>query len=97
MKRLLVIALALMLAGAGCTTRADLEKVPIGTEVAVTRQDGGVVRGTLVARNDTTVKVTVDSAVHAIPRDEITGMQVVAVAVECGAGRARTPGGRGVQ
>ena len=33
------------LAGAGCTKKVDLEKVPVGTEVQVTRQDGGVVHG----------------------------------------------------
>ncbi len=80
MRRVRVLALAFMVAGLGCTTRADLEKVPIGTEVEVTRQDGGIVHGTLAGRDDTTVKVTVDSAVRTIPRSQITGMQVVASA-----------------
>jgi hypothetical protein len=72
------IALALVLAGAGCSKRVDLEKVPVGTEVQVTRQDGGVVQGKLAARDDKTVKVTVGSASRTVPRDQIADVQVVA-------------------
>jgi hypothetical protein len=73
-----VIALALVLAGAGCSKRIDLEKVPVGTQVQVTRQDGGVVQGKLAARDDKTVKVTVGSASRTVPRDQIADVQVVA-------------------
>ena len=76
-KSLLLVALALVVAGAGCANRVDLEKVPVGTEVEVTRRDGGVVRGTLAARDDRTVTVSVDSANREVPRDQITGVQVV--------------------
>ena len=48
----LTVVLALTLAAAGCARKVDLEKVPVGTEVAITRQDGGVVSGTLAARDD---------------------------------------------
>ena len=78
MKTLPTFALALMLAGAGCSDRVDLEKVPVGTEVQVTRQDGGVVQGTLAARDDQTVKVAVGSVNHSIPRDQIADVQLVA-------------------
>jgi len=71
------VALALMIAAAGCASRVDLEKVPVGTEVDVTRQDGGVVRGTLAARDDETVKVTVGSASRSVPRDQIAEVQLV--------------------
>jgi hypothetical protein len=78
MKNILsVFALALMIAGAGCANRVDLEKVPVGTEVEVTRRDGGVVRGTLIARDDTTVKVKVGSASRSVPRDQIVEVQLV--------------------
>lgn len=60
-------ALALLLASAGCSNRVDLEKVPVGTEVQVTRQDGGVVQGTLAARDDQTVTVAVGSVNHPVP------------------------------
>ena len=71
------LAFALMLAGPGCSKRVDLEKVPVGTEVQVTRQDGGVVQGTLAARDDTTVQVRVGSASRTVPRDQIADVQLV--------------------
>ena len=78
MKTLSIVALALMTAGAGCSRQVDLEKVPVGTEVQVTRQDGGVVQGTLAARDDTTVKVKVGPATRSVPRDQIADVQLVA-------------------
>jgi len=77
MKILLPVALALMIAGTGCSNRVDLEKVPVGTQVEVTRQDGGVVTGTLTARDDKTVKVDVGSASRSVPRDQIADVQLV--------------------
>ena len=77
MKTLPTFALALTIAGAGCADRVDLEKVPVGTQVEVTRQDGGVVRGTLAARDDQTVKVRVGSASRSVPRAEIAEVQLV--------------------
>ena len=77
MKFLSAFALALMIAGAGCADRVDLEKVPVGTEVEVTRQDGGVVRGTLAARDERTVKVKAGSASRSVPRDQIADVQLV--------------------
>jgi len=80
MRTLTTLALALMLAGPGCSNRVDLEKVPLGTEVQVTRQDGGVVQGTLAARDDTTLKVTVGPTTRSVPRDQIADVQLVAEA-----------------
>ena len=39
----------LMLAASGCSNGANLDQVPIGSEVQVTREDGGVVEGTLTS------------------------------------------------
>ena len=69
-------ALALIVAGVACAIRVDIEKVPIGTEVEVTRQDGGVVRGTLTALDDTTVTVTADSGSRSVPRAQITSVRL---------------------
>ena len=77
MKTLPTFALALMIAGAGCTSKVDVEKVPVGTKVEVTRADGGVVRGTLAARDDKTVKVKVGSASQTVPLDQIADVQLV--------------------
>ena len=78
MKTLPAFAFALMLASAGCSSRVDLEKVPVGTEVRVTRQDGGLVEGTLAARDDKTVEVKVGTVKRSVPRNEIADVQVVA-------------------
>lgn len=80
MKRLywsLALALVLVVPGVGCTKRVDLEKVPVGTAVEVTRQDGGVVTGTLAARDDTTVRINAGTATRSVPRDQIADVQVV--------------------
>jgi hypothetical protein len=52
-----------------------VEGVAVGTKVEVTRQDGGVVRGSLAARDEKTVKVTVGSTGRSVPRDQIAGVQ----------------------
>jgi len=77
MKRCSILALALVMTGAGCTKRVDLEKVPVGTAVEVTRQDGGVVTGTLVARDDTKVRINAGTATRSVPRDQIADVQMV--------------------
>jgi hypothetical protein len=54
-----------------------VEEVPVGAEVAVTRQDGGVVQGTLTERDAVTVKVDSGRAVRSVPREQIADVQVV--------------------
>jgi ribosome maturation factor RimP len=76
-KRLHGIALALMLAGAACSRGTDLEKVPVGSEVQLTRQDGGVVEGKLAARDAQVVKVSVGRTTRAVPRKDIADVRVV--------------------
>jgi hypothetical protein len=79
MRSLVAVALALTIAGAGagCTKRVDLEKVPVGTDIQVTRQDGGVVSGTLAARDDLTVTVKSGSTSRSVPRAQIAQVQLV--------------------
>ena len=36
------LALVTIVAATGCSAPADVEKVPVGTEVEIVRQDGGV-------------------------------------------------------
>ncbi len=78
MKTLSLVALAIIFAGAGCSRQVDVEKVPVGTDIQLTRQDGGVVQGTLAARDNKTVEVKVGSASRSVPRDQIADVQVVA-------------------
>jgi hypothetical protein len=72
-----VAALAASLLFAGCNRSADIEKVPVGSNVQLTRDDGGVVEGTLAARDTEIVKVKSDVGLRAVPRDEIAVVQVV--------------------
>jgi len=67
----------LMIAAAGCARRVALDQVPIGTTVEVTRLDGGVVRGTLAARDDRKVRLVAGRAAREISRAEITSVQLV--------------------
>ena len=71
-----LLSVLLIGAGAGCSSGVDLDDVPIGTPVEVVREDGGVVRGPLIARDDKTVQMGVGSASRSIARDEITSVQV---------------------
>lgn len=54
-----------------------MEKVPVGSEVAVTRQDGGVVQGTLTERDVKVVKVDVGRTVRSVPRENISDVRLV--------------------
>jgi hypothetical protein len=62
---------------AGCAGKVDVEKIPIGTRVDVTREDGGVVSGTLTGRTDTSVQLAVGRATRTIARDQIASVHVV--------------------
>jgi len=72
-----LISILLIGAATGCARRVDLEHVPIGTVVEVTRQDGGVVRGTLTARDDRSVRMSAGAGARSIPRGQITSVQFV--------------------
>jgi hypothetical protein len=75
-----VVALGSSLACAG-EDKVDIETVPVGAEVAVTRQDGGVVQGALTERSTETVKVSSSVGVREVPRKEIAEVQIVEAAV----------------
>jgi hypothetical protein len=76
-----LLSLLLILIGtAGCAgdvDGVDLEQVPIGATVDVTREDGGVVRGTLAARDDRNVRLTVGRDGREVPRGDISSVQLV--------------------
>jgi hypothetical protein len=76
LKNLSTFVLACLVA-AGCANPPDVEKVPVGAEVEVIRDDGGVVRGKLAGRDEQTVQVGVGPASRSVPRDEIADVRVV--------------------
>lgn len=71
------IVVVSMCAAAGCDRRADIEEVPIGAEVQVTREDGGVVEGALASRDEKTVEVKAGRATKTVEREKIADVQVV--------------------
>lgn len=75
-KRLLVVCL-LVTAELGCSRGVDLEQVPIGSGVQLTRQDGGVVAGTLAERDQETVKVDTGRVTRSVARADVAHVGVV--------------------
>jgi hypothetical protein len=76
LRRTILVALVIG-AGAGCADRTGVEDVPIGAPVEVTRDDGGVVRGTLTARDERDLRLGDGPAARSIPRAEIANVAVV--------------------
>jgi len=76
MARLLLVLCLVVTAELGCSRAVDLDQLPIGSEVQVTREDGGVVEGTLTARDDETVKVDVGPVTRSVRRDEVAHIGV---------------------
>lgn len=77
MKFLPAFAVVLMISAAACAGRVDVEDIPIGAEVAVTRHDGGVVSGTFTARDDETVEVVRGPVSRSVPLEQIAEVQLV--------------------
>lgn len=76
--RVWTVAIALAFT-ATCARQAavEVEKVPVGTDVQLTRADGGVVQGTLKARDNQSVKVDTGRVTRSVPRDQIADVRVV--------------------
>lgn len=77
MKYLALLSCAYGVAIVGCASPPDVEKVPVGTEVEIVRQDGGVVHGTLTGRDERTVSLDVGKTGTSVPRDQIADVRVV--------------------
>ena len=74
----LAAAIAILGLTVACSTEAsDVEKVPVGTDVQLTRQDGGVVAGKLTDKTESTVKVSTGKVTKEVPRKEIADVRVV--------------------
>src|SRR6185436_5470630 len=80
-KNLRLSTLAFLCFAAACSRggpSVDVETVPVGTQVAVTKEDGGVVQGKLTERDVKQVKVDVGRSVRSLPRAAISDVRVVA-------------------
>lgn len=71
----LLIGASLVTVGA-CNRGVDLDKVTPGTEVTLTRQDGGVVKGPVQRVEPNSIVVKVGDRPKTVPRAEITTVQI---------------------
>src|SRR5262245_48642052 len=77
MRATLIVAVCTATAmGAACSREPDVDKVPVGTEVQVVRQDGALVQGKLAARDEHAVRVDVGRATRSVPREDIASVRV---------------------
>ena len=72
-----IVGLACLLAGTACSKKPDVDSVPVGKDVQVTKDDGGVVVGKLAAKDAETVKISTPHANREIPRARISDVQVL--------------------
>lgn len=74
-----VPTLAILVLSLACSRSSalDIGTVPVGTAVAVTRDNGGVVRGTLAERSTDTVKIDTGLGVRTMARSEVADVQMV--------------------
>jgi hypothetical protein len=61
----------------GCSAQADVEKVPVGAKVDVTRQDGGMVEGKLTDKTASTVAIEQGHKTTLVDRKDIADIRVV--------------------
>lgn len=71
-----VCSIVLVAATAACNSKPSLDAVPVGTNVAVVRTDGGVVKGSLEKAEPTAVVVRDAGKSRTIPRKDIADVQV---------------------
>jgi len=67
----------LVMFGAACSSKPDVDKVPDGQTVAVTKADGGVVQGTVTGHDEKNVTVKTGRTTRSIPKAQIADVKVV--------------------
>jgi hypothetical protein len=73
----MTMVVVVSLLGWGCGSEPEVEKVPVGADVQLTRQDGGVVAGKLTERDEKAVKVQTGKTSRTVPKDQIADVKVV--------------------
>ncbi len=73
----LAVILAVVVAGAACDRTPNVDQVPVGSTVQITRSDGGVVTGTLTDKSAQQVRISTASGVRELPRAAIADVQIV--------------------
>jgi hypothetical protein len=81
MSRVPVLVILSLAAAGGCARKASLDKVPVGSEVQVTRQDGGLVEGNLAEKNAEADKDDTGDVVRSVPVDKIADVRLTSASV----------------
>ncbi len=68
--------LTLLFVGTGCSREPDVDNVPVGADVQLTRDDGALGEGKLVERTPDAVRVDVGPVTRSVERDKIAAVQV---------------------
>jgi hypothetical protein len=76
-KLLSLPVLGLVALGYSCARPPDVDGVPVGSQVQVTRQDGGVLEGTLADRNARQVRIDTGRQARAVDRGAIVDIRVI--------------------
>jgi hypothetical protein len=77
MRTLRIAGVALLVCGVACSRGVDVDKVPVGTEVEVTKEDGGVVKGKLEKRTDDDVVLNQGRTSRPVHRADIADVRLV--------------------
>lgn len=72
-----IVACGLAAVSVACSREPDVEQVPVGTEVQLTRKDGGVVAGKLEAKDAEQVRVDTGRVTKTVARKEVADVKVV--------------------
>lgn len=72
----MTVAIAGLALAAACGREPDIDEVPVGSQVQVTRDDGALVEGRLTDRNAEAVRVDVGPTTRAVPRREIADFRI---------------------
>ena len=66
-----------LLFAAACRGQSEVDKVVVGQDVAVVKDDGGVVEGKVASLDDKSVRLTTGQTTKSIPKAEIVDVKVV--------------------
>jgi hypothetical protein len=72
-----ILACVVAAVSVACSKQPDVEKLPVGTEVQLTRKDGVVVEGKLAARDAEQVQVSTGRVTRTVARNDVADVKVV--------------------
>ena len=89
--KIVALATVLALGTFACSKEPDVEKVAVGTDVQLTRQDGGVVQGKLTQKDEKSVQVSSGKTTKTVPKAEIADVKVLPPSTGSGSAAPKAP------